>query len=91
MRRRLAYVLAPLTVLGLSLLFTNGCKQGEGERCQVDSDCDDSIDICNTGTGLCVPKGQMSVDAVPGPDAPVDAGPPDATPADASVDGMPDA
>ena len=91
MRRRLAYVLVPLAVLGLSAGFMNGCKQGEGERCQVDSDCDQDLDICNEGTGLCQPKGKAGADAVPAPDARVDSGPIDATVVDGNVDGMPDA
>ena len=96
MRRRLAYVLAPLFVVGLSFGFLHACTQGEGEKCQVDSDCDTSKDVCNEGTGLCQAKGS-SIDApVISPDSNVDAGPIDATPADASpfdamVDGMPDA
>lgn len=87
MRRRLAYVLVPFAVLGLSAGLMSGCKQKVGERCQIDSDCDTDL-VCNTGTGVCQPKGQGSVDAVPPPDAPVDG--PDAGPVDApSPDAMP--
>jgi hypothetical protein len=90
MRRRLAYLLAPAAVLALSLASMQGCKQAEGEKCQVDSDCDTSVDVCNEGTGLCQPK-NAAQDAAPiVPDAKVDAGPVDAS-FDASVDGMPDA
>ncbi len=94
MRRRLAYVLAPLVVVGLSFTFLHACTQAEGERCQVDSDCDTSKDICNEGTGLCQAKGTATADAIPGVDAHVDAGPIDAdldASFDASVDATPDA
>jgi hypothetical protein len=91
MRRRLAYVLAPLFAAGLSFAFLHACTQAEGEKCQVDSDCDTSKDICNEGTGLCQAKGTASADAIPAPDAHVDAGPPDATTFDAAIDGGVDA
>jgi hypothetical protein len=79
MRRRLAYVLAALTVLGLSAGLIGGCKQKEGERCQINDDCASGL-VCNTGTGTCQHAGAASVDAVPPPDAVVDSGPIDATP-----------
>lgn len=86
--RRLGVALgfALCAVLGAML----SCKQGEGERCQVESDCEANLN-CNAATGLCEsmiggPDGNIS------PDANVDGGPPviDAAP-DAMVDAMIDA
>lgn len=60
-------------VLGLGLLVLGGvaaCKQGEGERCQVESDCDEGL-IC-TGEGLCKSVESGQIDAPPVPDAPID-------------------
>ena len=83
-------LLLPLTLLlgmsaGVTVLV--GCKQSEGERCQVTADCEDGLQ-CNQGTNP--PSCQRSVgggiDAtVPDiADAPVD------MPVDA-IDAMPDA
>jgi hypothetical protein len=78
--------LLPLVLLvllaGLVALVL-GCKQGEGERCQVNADCDDGL-ICNQATNppRCQqPSSSGGIDAtVPDifPDAPPDA--PDAMP-----------
>jgi hypothetical protein len=88
MRRRLAYVLAPLAVLGISAAVISGCGQGIGEKCQVDSDC--TSGLCNTGTGLCQAQGTKGFDS-PVPDAhPIDSAI-DAKPVDAMPDAMPDA
>lgn len=40
--------------LGLvgSLVMFAACKQGEGERCQVNADCEDGLD-CNIAKGTC--------------------------------------
>jgi hypothetical protein len=77
-------------------LFAVGCKQGIGDRCQVDQDCNtDQGLFCaypggavNTALGgQCEPLGFVApVDA--GTDAAVDARPADApvVPVDASVD-----
>ncbi|HEX5061698.1 MAG TPA: hypothetical protein VFV99_20165 [Kofleriaceae bacterium] len=52
-----------------------GCKQGDGDRCQVNEDCES--DICNVAKGTCAPAGgeMEEIDAgVPdGPDAAPDA------------------
>jgi len=56
------------------------CKQGEGQRCQVQSDCEDGLQ-CNVGEGVCRTVITGDVDALPPPDAP---------PADAAID-APDA
>jgi hypothetical protein len=91
MLRNLAYVTA-----FVSLLFTASCKQGEGEICQVDSDCesglkcsrvlDQNVQHCTKNTDVGGDDDAGTIDA-PVPDAtPLDgtpapdAGPPDATP-----------
>ena len=68
--------------LGLVLLFGAAlfaCKQGEGDRCQIDSDCEDDLVCVQEATGgVCRPTGGGggSVDAAPPADAPpaIDAG-----------------
>ena len=52
-----------------------GCKQAEGERCQVDEDCESNL--CNKAKGTCA-TGNMNVDidaaiVVDAPDAMPDA------------------
>lgn len=58
-----------------------GCKQGEGDICQVNDDCEEGLD-CNAGTMRCQRPGAEVPDAAP---IILDAAP-DAGPADASVD-----
>ncbi len=84
-------LLLPVTLflaLTASVTVMIGCKQAEGERCQVTADCEDGLQ-CNQGTNP--PSCQRSVGG--GIDATVpdmtDA-PPD-MPVDADVDAMPDA
>jgi hypothetical protein len=48
------------------------CKQGEGQRCQVQSDCEDGLQ-CNVGEGVCRTVITGDVDALPPPDAATDA------------------
>jgi hypothetical protein len=48
------------------------CKQGEGERCQVQADCDEGFD-CNEAEGICRAFKAGDLDALPPPDAPIDA------------------
>lgn len=59
-----------LALVSLLLLAVGGagCKQAEGERCQIDSDCDDGLICCDeSGSGgICKPKskcGQTPTDA----------------------------
>jgi len=60
-----------------------GCKQGDGDRCQVNSDCES--DICNKAKGTCASSGGSTTDIDAGvPDGP-DAGPADG-PTDAPGD-----
>jgi hypothetical protein len=56
------------------------CKQGEGEVCQIDDDCESGLE-CNAGTMRCQSPGADRADASPR----VDAGPPDAGNPDAAV------
>ncbi len=77
-RLGLAFVLA--TSLGLG-----ACKQGEGDVCQINDDCESGLN-CNAGTGRCQQPGANVIDAgTPEPDA----APPDAGAPDAMVDAAP--
>ena len=59
-----------------------GCKQADGERCQVNDDC--ASGECNTAKGTCALNQETDpIDAADVIDAPWDAALPDATPADA--------
>ena len=58
-----------------------GCKQGDGDRCQVDSDC--SSGLCNKSKGTCASTTGNTSDI----DAPVV---PDGPPIDAPRDAPPD-
>jgi hypothetical protein len=63
-----------------------GCKQADGDRCQVNDDC--ASGVCNKAKGTCAIGQDMSeTDASIIIDAPADA----ALPADAMADAMPDA
>ena len=49
------------------------CKQGEGERCQVDADCESPL-VCAQATHLCADNDTSSgIDALPPIDAPAEA------------------
>ncbi len=58
-----------------------GCRQGEGDRCQVNEDCESGL--CNVARGTCSSgtEDEEPIDAIvpDGIDAPPDA-PPDAAP-----------
>lgn len=83
-------------LFSLSVASFGACTQGEGERCQIDDDCEDSL-TCNEGTQRCqlpgtVRDASVLIDSAPRPDAPSlpDATLADAAPADAStVDAAP--
>ncbi len=71
--------------LGSALLAVTfaSCKQGEGEVCQIDDDCETGLE-CNAGTMRCQSPGADRADASPradagAADAGVDAGLPDAS------------
>ena len=75
------------TFLGTALLVLAfwSCKQGEGEVCQIDDDCETGLE-CNAGTMRCQSPGADRSDASPRADAgPEDAGSPDAAVFDAAV------
>lgn len=59
-----------LAILGLTLALS-ACKQGEGERCQIDDDCEDGLTCNPTGGGFseCSGVGGADTDAAPTPDA----------------------
>ncbi len=81
MRSRLTACLAS-ALLAVTLA---GCKQGEGEVCQIDDDCESGLE-CNAGTMRCQSPGADRADASPPADASApDAGTPDAGP-DAGAD-----
>ena len=86
--RRLA--VAVLAVAALVAGAVSSCKQGEGERCQRQSDCSGGL-VCVQATGLCQtssggPDGSIQPDAMgPLPDAGIDAEPSDAAAFDATV------
>jgi hypothetical protein len=68
--------------IAISLMFV-GCKQGNGQRCQVNSDCISNL-CSRADPKVCIGEedaDQIDIDATPMEDAAVDAGidaPPDA-------------
>jgi len=75
-----------LLVIALLALAPSGCKQGLGERCQVNADCDSNI-CSKSNPPVCVSvddKSQTQIDAEV-PPAPIDAPSADAA-ADAATD-----
>lgn len=78
MKRAVTIAAAVLALSSLVLGGVASCKQGEGERCQVTSDCAEGL-TCNEGEGVCREFAQGDIDAQPPPqiDAGLDA-PPDA-------------
>jgi hypothetical protein len=84
-RRRISLAGALFAAALLLALGVASCKQGEGQRCQVQSDCEAGLQ-CNVGEGVCRAVISGDVDALPPPDAPRDA-PVDAAP-DAMIDAM---
>ena len=79
---RLAPLRAWATASLLVIALIPGCKQGEGDRCQLDSDCEDGLVCCVDPAhisegGVCREKGKCDVPPVDsGSDTrPVEAGP----------------
>lgn len=67
---RRAWVNLSVGMFVLALFFMSGCKQLEGERCQMDSDCEEGYICCEKGVAdICLPKDKCNV-----PDAGTDAG-----------------
>jgi hypothetical protein len=56
-----------------------GCKSGEGERCQVDDDCQAPL-VCNKAKNTCATSGGGGLDASVPDGPPADAAVPDAVP-----------
>jgi len=83
LRRPLSLAGALSAAALLLALGVASCKQGEGQRCQVQSDCEAGLQ-CNVGEGVCrsASSNTADIDAEPPPDAPTDA------PTDAAIDAM---
>lgn len=69
--------------IALGLAFTVGvgaivvgCRQGEGDRCQVDDDCMSPL-VCNRATLSCARSNGLGLDAI-NLDGPIDTPMPDA-------------
>ncbi len=64
-----------ILALGASIVTLAACKQGQGERCQVDEDCASGL-VCNKAKNTCqsTTGGDLDADVI------------DAAPADADVD-----
>ncbi len=68
-----------------------GCKQQEGDRCQVNADCDTGV--CNKAKGTCASSGETGEIDAAVPiliDGAADATVPDDAPADAAPDATSD-
>lgn len=70
-------VFASLLALAGSVVTVAGCKQGQGDRCQVSDDCEPPL-VCNTAKNTCET----------GTGTGFDADIIDAVPADAAVDAV---
>ena len=64
-------MLRRLVVAALAVALFVTCKQNEGDRCQVDGDCESPL-VCAQATHTC--ESSVSVDGSIQPDANVDAG-----------------
>jgi hypothetical protein len=69
--------LIAIALCALLSVLTAGCKQGRGERCQVNSDCESPLICSNAEPKTCVGTSD-------GEDSPIDAAVP---PSDAAPDG----
>jgi hypothetical protein len=86
LKRTLSLVAASLALSALAIGGVASCKQGEGQRCQTQADCEEGLQ-CNEGEGVCRERPMGAIDALPPEfdpliDAPIDA------PIDSSIDGM---
>lgn len=77
----------------LLLALTPGCKQSEGERCQIDDDCEGGLQ-CSDSQHICVGMAGSTPDGMPVADArqdgPTPDGSVDAPPGDGGTDAPPD-
>lgn len=80
----------PSFLLALLACAAASCKQGEGGRCQLDSDCSGAL-VCNQATGTCQTERTTGGDAGFPIDARLDAGPPVPDAAPPTPDAAPDA
>lgn len=94
--KRFAFVAASLALVTAiasgAMSMLTGCDQAEGDRCQVDTDCEDGL-LCNQATQSCARTGGGDIDAtVPDIiDAPIEKDDAAMMPADAPDDAdMPD-
>jgi hypothetical protein len=62
MKRSVSIVIASLSLSALVLGGIASCKQGEGERCQVNADCEEGL-ACNVGEGVCRGSESKQIDA----------------------------
>ena len=91
MHREMSFRWIGLSVLApLALMLVVGCQQAEGERCQINADCEDGL-VCNASEQICQQPGAGAPDAnTTDSSPPIDAL--DAMPAiDGGVDAMADA
>ena len=84
-KRTVSLVVASLALSALAVGGLASCRQGEGQRCQVQADCEEGLQ-CNEGEGLCRAQPMGELDALPPPDAPLDA--PVDSAIDSSIDSM---
>jgi hypothetical protein len=62
----------------VALVVIAGCKQGKGDRCQVNADCASGL-VCSAATMTCSGQTELGIDAaVPPQDAHKDGGASDA-------------
>jgi hypothetical protein len=75
--------LIAIALCALLSVLTAACKQGRGERCQVNSDCESPLLCSNAEPKTCV-------GTIDGDDIPIDAPPPPSDTAVPSIDAAPD-
>ncbi len=78
MTTRLRKLVPVLLLAGALAGWAIGCKQGEGDRCQVNDDCESPL-VCNQATQTCSTSSGGGLDASLPIDAPLDS-PPDSPP-----------
>ena len=66
--KRIAPVIIACAILALTIVAA--CKQGKGDRCQIDDDCANGL-VCNKATNTCQDTTGTGIDATV-PDAPID-------------------
>jgi hypothetical protein len=66
-KRPVSFIIASLAMSLLVLGVVGSCKQGEGERCQVQDDCEEGLQ-CNVGEGVCRAMSSGDIDAELPPD-----------------------